>query len=312
MCLQPLSAFLYSLVGIIAPGMGAYGTQGRVVLFFVILAVIAMIVITLQRWIQHLAQFGRMSDTSRRVEEVTTAALHSRLQEPSLGCSAWDGILPEAAFRQGVFPLETGYLQHLDLKHLSDFAEESGSNLYLAAQPGSFVHGGGALLWCNKPLSDDELQILRNAFTLGEHRSFEQDPRFGLCVLSEIASRALSPAVNDPGTAIDIIGRAVRLFSQPVTADSFTARYPHLFMMPAQIGDMFDDIFTGIARDGAALVEVQLRLQKALHALAIIAPHDYAADAQRHARLALVRANFAMTCEADKSAVERASHWQSR
>lgn len=50
---------------------------------------------------------------------------------------------------------------------------------------------------------------------------------------------------------------------------------------------MFDDIFTGIARDGAALVEVQLRLQKALHALAMIAPHDYAADAQRHAGLAL-------------------------
>ncbi|WP_370417253.1 DUF2254 domain-containing protein (plasmid) [Pantoea vagans] len=307
-----IGSFLYSLVGIIAPGMGAYGTQGRVVLFFVTLAVIAMIVITLLRWIQHLAQFGRMSDTSRRVEEATTAALHSRLQEPSLGCSAWDGILPEAAFRQGVFPLETGYLQHLDLKHLSDFAEESGSNLYLAAQPGSFVHCGAALLWCNKPLSDDEHQILRNAFTLGEQRSFEQDPRFGLCVLSEIASRALSPAVNDPGTAIDIIGRAVRLFSQPVTADSVTARYPHLFMMPAQIGDMFDDIFTGIARDGAALVEVQLRLQKALHALTIIAPHDYAADAQRHARLALVRANFAMTCEADKSAVEHASHWQSR
>lgn len=58
---------------------------------------------------------------------------------------------------------------------------------------------------------------------------------------------------------------------------------------------MFDDIFTGIARDGAALVEVQLRLQKALHALAMIAPHDYAADAQRHAGLALARANFERT-----------------
>lgn len=211
-----IGSFLYSLVGIIALGMGAYGTQGRVVLFFVTLAVIAMIVITLLRWIQHLAQFGRMSDTSRRVEEATTAALHCRLQEPWLGCSAWNGILPEAA-----------YVQHLDLKHLSDFAEESGCNLYLAAQPGSFVHCGAALFWCNKPLSDDERHKLRNAFTLGEQRS---DPRFGLCVLSEIASRALSPAVNDPGTAIDIIGRAFRLFSQPPSADSVTVRYPHLFM----------------------------------------------------------------------------------
>ncbi|NYS28710.1 DUF2254 domain-containing protein [Pantoea sp. WMus005] len=305
-----IGSFLYSLVGIIALGMGAYGSQGRVVLFFVTLAVIAMIVITLLRWIQHLAQFGRMSDTSRRVEEATTAALHHRLQEPCMGCSFWDGFLPEAALRQSVYPLKTGYLQHLDLQHLSDFAQEQSCNLYLASQPGSFVHCGAPLLWCNQPLSDDEQQRLRNAFTLGEQRSFEQDPRFGLCVLSEIASRALSPAVNDPGTAIDIIGRAVRLFSPPFSADSVTTQYSQLFMRPAQISDMFDDMFTGIARDGAALVEVQLRLQKALHALAMITPHRYANDAKRHAQLALMRATHAMTCEADKAALEHVTRWQ--
>lgn len=37
--------------------------------------------------------------------------------------------------------------------------------------------------------------------------------RFGLIALSEIACRALSPAVNDPGTAIAIIGRFVRLWA---------------------------------------------------------------------------------------------------
>jgi uncharacterized membrane protein len=44
-------------------------------------------------------------------------------------------------------------------------------------------------------------------------RYFDEDPRFGLITLSEIASRALSPAVNDPGTAIQIISSYVRLFS---------------------------------------------------------------------------------------------------
>lgn len=82
-----IGSFLYSLVGIIALGMGAYGSQGRAVLFFVTLAVIAMIVITLLRCIQHLAQFGRMSDTSRRVEEATTTALHNRLQARCMGCA---------------------------------------------------------------------------------------------------------------------------------------------------------------------------------------------------------------------------------
>jgi uncharacterized membrane protein len=49
-------------------------------------------------------------------------------------------------------------------------------------------------------------------------RYFHEDPRFGLITLSEIASRALSPAVND-GTAIQIISSHVRLFSLWETGD---------------------------------------------------------------------------------------------
>jgi uncharacterized membrane protein len=49
-------------------------------------------------------------------------------------------------------------------------------------------------------------------FYIGDMRYFEEDPRFGLITLSEIASRR-SPAVNDPGTAIQIISSHIRLFS---------------------------------------------------------------------------------------------------
>jgi hypothetical protein len=53
---------------------------------------------------------------------------------------------------------------------------------------------------------------------VGDVRSFDQDPRFGAVVLTEIASRALSPGMNDPGTAIDVIGRAVRLLAICIAA----------------------------------------------------------------------------------------------
>ena len=48
-----IGSFLFSLVGIIALSMGAYGDRGRVILFAVTLVVIALILITLLRWIQH-------------------------------------------------------------------------------------------------------------------------------------------------------------------------------------------------------------------------------------------------------------------
>ncbi|WP_333715544.1 DUF2254 domain-containing protein [Pantoea eucrina] len=300
-----IGSFLFSLVGIIALGMGAYGTQGRVVLFFVTLLVIAMIVITLLRWIQHLANFGSLGETSQRVEQATRAALTERLQNPCMGGSAWQGELPAAAEPHPLLPETIGYLQHIDLQRLSDWAEQQHASLYLAAQPGSFVHPGAPLLWCTQPIPADEQGHLQSAFTVGEQRSYEQDPRFGLCVLSEIASRALSPAVNDPGTAIDIIGRAVRLFGEPVPAQSGPVIWPRLFIQPVQVSDMFDDVFTAIGRDGAGLIEVQIRLQKAFHALALIAPHRYATEAKRHASQAAERARQALTSEADKTALAR-------
>ena len=304
-----IGSFLYSLVGIIALGMGAYGTQGRVVLFFVTLLVIAMIVITLLRWIQHLANFGSLGETSQRVEQATRAALTERLQNPCMGGSAWQGERPVAAEPHPLLPETIGYLQHIDLQRLSDWADTHQAHLYLAAQPGSFVHPGVPLLWCTQPITENDQDHLQSAFTVGEQRSYEQDPRFGLCVLSEIASRALSPAVNDPGTAIDIIGRAVRLFGEPVPAQSGPVIWPRLFIQPVQVSDMFDDIFTAIGRDGAGLIEVQIRLQKALHALALIAPHRYATEAKRHASLAAERARQAMTSDVDKTTVARLMDW---
>jgi uncharacterized membrane protein len=49
-----------------------------------------------------------------------------------------------------------------------------------------------------------ERQILK-ALTVGEARTFEQDPAFALRLLADIGLRALSPAVNDPTTAVDAL-----------------------------------------------------------------------------------------------------------
>ena len=46
---------------------------------------------------------------------------------------------------------------------------------------------------------------LRNGIELGEERTFEQDPKYALRLLVDIAIKALSPAVNDPTTAVQAL-----------------------------------------------------------------------------------------------------------
>lgn len=72
---------------------------------------------------------------------------------------------------------------------------------------------------------------------------------------------------------------------------------------------MFDDAFTGIARDGASNVEVVVRLLKALKSLAVAGDATMRDNALRHARLAVVRAVNALKISEDITAVREAAKY---
>ncbi|CUH68806.1 hypothetical protein TG4357_03817 [Thalassovita gelatinovora] len=289
-----LGAFLFSLVGIIALQAGYYDSAGRLVLFVATAAVIALVVLALLRWISHLMTFGRMGDTLDRVEAAAITSLENRLNNPFLGGRPITAGIPNTCLP--VLSCEAGYVLHVDVGKLDTVAESLKVKVWLNALPGSFVHQAVPLLHVEREINDDEaLQRLRTAFTIGAERSFEQDPRFGLIVISEIASRALSPAVNDPGTAISVVGRLVRILAR--WKDNPDAKIDHrsVFVPGIEAADVIVDAFRPIVRDGASSVEVQLRVQKALHALAEIAPDVFAEPASDMAADALSRAQKALT-----------------
>lgn len=295
-----VGSFLYSLVAIITLSMGAYGERGRVVLFAVTILVIALIVITLLRWIDYLLRLGRVGETSEQVEMAATEAMRARRQQPNLGgVPVEEGELPPEGARP-LYSSRVGYVQHLDMGNLNDAAEAVGGAIYVATLPGAYVHPGRPLAYVTAQGDDDFDQIVRDGFSVGSERDFDQDPRFGLCVMAEIASRALSPAVNDPGTAIDVIGRAVRVLGVWAKETETEIQFPNVHVPGLALADLFDDVFKPIARDGASVAEVQMRLQKAFVALAAFGDQQrYTTNARRHAREALARAKEAITFKPD-------------
>lgn len=78
------------------------------------------------------------------------------------------------------------------------------------------------------------------------------------------------------------------------------------------IDDLFDDAFTAIARDGAAMVEVSIRLQKALCALAGSDNQAMVKAALTHSRRALSRSESVMSLQEDIEAVRGAAEFSSR
>ncbi len=265
-----LGSFLFAVVGIIALSTGLYGETGRVILFGGTILVIALIVVTFLRWIEHITRFGRVSDTIERVERAATLAVSTMPQRPQFGEKV-GRALPQGAIC--IHHDKIGRITHVDIPQLSTIARDIDAEIMLSALPGTFVDPARLIAWTTVKLNDHQLGRIRDAFTIAMARAFDHDPRFGLVVLAEIGSRALPPAVNDPGTAIAVLEAGTRVLAAILRHDPSEPDDCENVHVPAiSFTDLLEDFYRPLSRDGAAMVEVAVRLQKSLHALMAIAP----------------------------------------
>ncbi len=310
-----VGAFIFSLIALVALKNHYYERAGHFSLFVLTLFVFAWVILTFVRWVDTIARLGRLGTTIDKVEAATARALQDRRRNRNLG-----GVpVSESPNRGTPIPATAvGYLQHIDVAALQECAEKWSLRITVASLPGSFITLdkplGSHVLEDEGAHSDVDISMLASAFQLGDCRVYEDDPRFGLIALSEIASRALSSAVNDPGTAIDVIGRFLRLFTEWGKAtenvnDEEEPQFDLVEIPGISVSDMFDDAFAPIARDGAASVEVQIRLQKALASLASLGNDDIEMAAVHHSRLALKRAKHALTLTEDFENLAKAAQW---
>jgi len=109
---------------------------------------------------------------------------------------------------QAVRAPKSGYLQSLDRDELIELGMMTDSKLVIVKLPGDFAFHGDILMQVYSDralLEPKQLKKVLHCFTLGDQRTESQDVRYGARQLSEIASRALSPGINDPYTAMGCI-----------------------------------------------------------------------------------------------------------
>jgi uncharacterized membrane protein len=301
-----LGAFLFSLVGLIALNTELYGERGRFILFIATLAMILLIVVTLLRWIDHLAGLGRVGETISRVEEAARKAFRAHRAAPNLGAKPWE---EPGAGAIDIIHDEVGYLQHLDIGTINQLAEELDALIYVTRRPGSQCDPSHPIARIvlndtSRTLPQDAKSRLAQAFAIADRRSFDQDPRFGLIALSEIGSKALSPGINDPGTAIDVLATRTRLMAVAPEDDAPAVQYPHVHLAPLTEDELVEAAFMPISRDGAGLIEVGIRLQKSLSAIAARASRPGKTAIGRMAAAALARAEIALDFEEDRTRLQ--------
>lgn len=298
-----IGAFIFSVLGIVGLSTGYYNDSGRFIIFAMSLAVIAIVIATLISWINRLSKMGGVGEAVDLVERATTKAFNLAARDPYYGGRPLTRV-PEGA--TGVCLETFGYIQHINGSQLGELADKFGFNLLLVARSGSYIDPKRPVVLAESPVEEADVAKIRNAFVIGDARTFEEDPRFGLLVLSEIASRALSPSVNDPGTAIDVVSTLVRVLAnwqRRVKEQEPEIRFEKLYVIDLQVEDLLSDAFRWISRDGAGLLEVSIKVQKALATLCAVAPDVFGPAAKNMSLEALGRSKLAMSAKSDLEAL---------
>ena len=105
----------------------------------------------------------------------------------------------------------SGIVLAVNIQTLTNEAERLNGVIEFVPQVGDFVAVDEPLfnLYGCKSSIDDE--ILRATIAFGSERTMEQDPTFAFRIIIDIALKALSPAINDPTTAVLAIDQLHRM-----------------------------------------------------------------------------------------------------
>lgn len=180
---------------------------------------------------------------------------------------------------------KSGALQAIDDGGLLNWATRNDAVIVVRHGVGDFVSSNAVLLEVHGTAAFPRVAArqLAGRLALGTERTIDQDPAFALRILVDVAIRALSPAVNDPTTAVQVIDHLEDTMVLIGTTPGLDGRWEYRddqhalrVVMPAH---RFDDLLslavTEIREYGGTSIQVLRRLRAALRELEVTVLPEY-------------------------------------
>lgn len=187
-------------------------------------------------------------------------------------------------------PPIAGYVQAIDFDKLVTVAEDADVIIHLYFRPGHYVVPGAREIgvYPKSRFNQALAEKIKSAIIVGVHRTPFQDPDFAIRHLDEIATRALSPAVNDPYTAVAVIDRLsaslCKLMGRTLPGGVFRdhCRVVRVLSTEPSYAGLIGAAFNQIRQNGTGTPIVVLHLLEAIERIAqhvrIPMQHDALAD----------------------------------
>ncbi len=234
-------------------------------------------------FIHHISQAISVNHIVDRIARETELVIDDLMPHPRAGhYRPTPPVLPPEEPEFPILNEVSGYIRFVDTQRLVEFARTHHLRVRVTRQIGHFVPAGIPLLMVSRRsrLDRDRAVELTGAFDIGPMRTLQQDVEFGVIQIVDIALRAISPAVNDPSTAISCIDQLTRILIRWLARfppDPLLFNPPHVLRVVLPWIDLDGLLNTAIEQIRAYATTdaaVSLRLLRLLHDVAITVEND--------------------------------------
>jgi uncharacterized membrane protein len=181
---------------------------------------------------------------------------------------------------------ENGQIVAIDTRRLARIASRQAITLVLDLRVGDAITGGTPIARTDAAGAPDLARAISRCLVVDDERSLVHDPLYALRLLVDIAIRALSPAVNDPTTAVRALDEIEGVLRSAADRRLGTLRLApgpgHLEVSTATWDEVVDLALLEIAECGGGQVQITRRLVALLDDLIPDVPQDRRAALRRH------------------------------
>jgi uncharacterized membrane protein len=232
-------------------------------------------------FIHHITQAISVSHIVDRIASETEAVIDAFMPRPHMdNYPRYANLIDPSAWAPAVLNQSSGYIRFVDTKRLTFLAKKYRIQVHLLRRVGHFVPAGIPLLVVSKEdrVSPEIAAEFRGAFDIGPSRTLQQDVEFGVLQIVDIALKAISPAVNDPTTAIGCVDQLSRILIHYVSKEppeSLLFDPPGVVRVSIPWGSferLLDSAFEQIRLYAKGDAAVSLRILRALGDIAMTTP----------------------------------------
>jgi uncharacterized membrane protein len=204
-----LSTILYNIFILfsIQPTGDKYQLPGFSVLIGIIATVVCIYAFIF--FIHNISQSIQISNILKRIYTQSKGRLEELIDKDKEHLKPF----PNSEGWYEYYPKNSGYLQNISHTNLIDICIEKETNIFVLPVKGIFVLNHLPIFKSKKELDEATVTQILNNFNFAREELIEDNYILGFKQITEIIVKAMSPGINDPGTAINAIDYLTELFA---------------------------------------------------------------------------------------------------